>query len=76
MKDKLYKTGHKKAYYRLRRTVRLSLFAIALGLTTAAPVMITYGVETARAAAQKAEDPSEIESSSGVKEESLLCYAF
>ena len=76
MKDKLSKTGHKKAYYRLRRTVRLSLFAIALGLTTAAPVMITYGVEAARATAQKAEDPSEIEPSSGVKEESLLCYAF
>ncbi len=76
MKDKLSKTGHKKAYYRLKRTMRLSLFALALGLTTAAPVLITYGVEIAKAESQKAEAPEADSPAPGIEEESILSYSF
>lgn len=76
MKDKLYKTGHKKAYYRLKRTMRFSLFAMALGLATAAPVLITYGVESARAEAQRVVESDEAESESVKSEAALLSYSF
>ena len=75
MKDKLSKTGHKKAYYRLKRTMRLSLFALALGLTTAAPVLITYGVEVAKAESQKVETPDSDSPVVGVEKESILSYS-
>ena len=76
MKDKLYKTGHKKAYYRLRRTLRLSLFAIALGVTTAAPIIVTYGVESARAEAQRAVESEESEPIGDSSESAPLSFVF
>ena len=75
MKDKLYKTGHKKAYYRVRRAMRLSLFAIAAGLSTAAPILITYGVSVAEAQAQQATE-SEEQPSSETSEVAVLSYNF
>ncbi len=75
MKDKLYKTGHKKAYYRVRRAMRLSLFALAAGLSTAAPILITYGVSIAKAEAQQVHE-SEEQPTSENSEVSLLSYAF
>lgn len=73
MKDKLYKTGHKKAYYRVRRAMRLSLFALAVGLSTAAPILITYGVSIAKAEAQQTKE-SEARPESGESEADLLSY--
>jgi hypothetical protein len=66
MQDKIYKTGHKKRYYRCRRALRLSLFALGLGLSISAPVLITYGVEFSKAEAQqeKIEAGETIDSSS------------
>ncbi len=75
MKDKLYKTGHKKAYYRVRRAMRLSLFALAAGLSTAAPILITYGVSIAKAEAQQVHE-SEEQPTSENSEVSLLSYTF
>lgn len=75
MKDKLYKTGHKKAYYRVRRAMRLSLFAIAAGLSTAAPILITYGVSVAEAQAQQAVETEE-QPSSETSEVAVLSYNF
>ncbi len=75
MKDKLYKTGHKKAYYRVRRAMRLSLFAIAAGLSTAAPILITYGVSVAEAQAQQAVENEE-QPSSETSEVTVLSYNF
>ena len=75
MKDKLYKTGHKKAYYRVRRAMRLSLFAIAAGLSTAAPILITYGVSVAEAQAQQATETEE-QPSSETSEVAVLSYNF
>ncbi len=75
MKDKLYKTGHKKAYYRVRRAMRLSLFALAAGLSTAAPILITYGVSIAKAEAQQVHE-SEEQPTSENSEVSLLAYTF
>ncbi len=75
MKDKLYKTGHKKAYYRVRRAMRLSLFALAAGLSTAAPILITYGVSTAKAEAQQVHE-SAGEPTSETSETELLSYSF
>ncbi len=76
MKDKLYKTGHKKAYYRLRRAMRLSLFAAALGLATAAPIIIAYGVENAKTEAMRAEESKSSDPIDTLTEEGLLSYAF
>ena len=75
MKDKLYKTGHKKAYYRVRRAMRLSLFALAAGLSTAAPILITYGVSVAQAEAKQVVE-SEEQPSSETSEAALLSYNF
>ena len=75
MKDKLYKTGHKKAYYRLRRTMRLSLFALVAGLSTAAPILITYGVSVAQAEAKQVVE-SEERPSSETSEVALLSHNF
>ncbi len=76
MKDKLYKTGHKKAYYRVRRAMRLSLFALALGFSTAAPILITYGVENARAEAAQMKESESSETSSENSEDAILSYLF
>ena len=76
MKDKLYKTGHKKAYYRLRRTMRLSLFALAIGASTAAPILITYGVESARAEAAQVKESESTETNNDSSESALLSYCF
>lgn len=75
MKDKLYKTGHKKAYYRVRRAMRLSLFALAAGLSTAAPILITYGVSAAKAEARQVHESAD-EPTSETSEASLLSYSF
>ncbi len=75
MKDKLYKTGHKKTYYRFRSAARATLFALALGLSTATPILITYGVEQSRAeAAKEKENVSEVVSEPASTEE-VLSYS-
>lgn len=68
MQDKIYKTGHKKHYYRCRRALRLCLFTLGLGLSISAPVLITYGVEYSKAEAQqeKIETSETVDSSSEV----------
>ncbi len=67
MKDKLYKTGHKKAYYRIRAGLRITGLSLAVALSTATPVLITYGVEQSRAeAAQASEESSEENTSSEI----------
>lgn len=72
MKDKLYKTGHKKAYYRIRFAARTTLLALALGLSVSAPVLITYGVEQSRAeAAKEKESVSETAPDSSSSEQTL-----
>ena len=64
MKDKLTKTGHKKPYYRMKSLLRISALTLALGLSTATPILITYGVEQSRAeAAKEKEDDSSFDSS-------------
>jgi len=73
MKDKLYKTGHKKAYYRLRAALRITGLSLAIALSTAAPVLITYGVEQSRAeAAQASEESSEESASNPIQIASIL----
>ena len=73
MKDKLYETGHKKAYYRFKRVLSLSLFALGIGLATAAPIFITYGVEYSKAEAERSKEEETI-SSQEEKSEALLSY--
>lgn len=64
MKDKLTKTGHKKPYYRMKSLLRIFALTLALGLSTATPILITYGVEQSRAeAAKEKEDESSLPSS-------------
>ncbi len=72
MKDKLYKTGHKRAYYRFRFAARTTLIALALGLSASAPILITYGVEQSRAeAAKEKENVSEVTSDVTSSEQTL-----
>lgn len=73
MKDKLYKTGHKKPYYRARAAARFAL-VLACGLTViATPVFVTYQVEEAKATSAKAkESPSSEEPES--QEEEPVSY--
>jgi len=67
MKDKLTKTGHKKPYYRMKSLLRITGLTLALGLSTATPILITYGVENSRAeAAKEAESSSECSTESEV----------
>ena len=73
MKDKLYKTGHKKAYYRIRGALRAFGLSLAVALSLATPVLITYGVEQSRAEAVKQEQESE-QTQEGSSEEALLSY--
>ncbi len=75
MKDKLYKTGHKKAYYRIRGAARATLFALALGLSTATPILITYGVEQSRAEAAKEKESVSETVSEPASSEEILSYS-
>ena len=60
MKDKLVKTGHKKAYYRLRRFGKVSLFLVLFAAAFATPVLVTYSMN---AEVTVAEHPQEESSS-------------
>ena len=71
MKNKLEKTGHKKAYYKAKGFFGIFLFGI-LGLSLAAiPVGITYRIAEAQAEAanvSQSEDSQKEEDSSEAKE--------
>lgn len=59
MKDKLVKTGHKKAYYRLR-AFGLSLAALfGIGLSASLPIFVTYEVSVSQTLAKEAEQKQE-----------------
>ena len=62
MKDKLVKTGHKKAYYRFRSFGIALLALLGIGLASSLPVLVTYSVcenaALAKEAEQKEEDAS------------------
>jgi len=66
MKDKIVKTGHKKAYYRLRRFGKVSLFFALFAAALATPVLITYSMNAEVTVAENTspqEEPSEGSSS-------------
>ena len=65
MKDKIVKTGHKKAYYNLRRFGKFSLFFALFAAAFATPVLVTYSVNAEPAVAENrtSEEPPEEESS-------------
>lgn len=44
MKDKLVKTGHKKLYYRLKATLAVFLFVLAVTGAALLPIAISYQV--------------------------------
>jgi hypothetical protein len=44
MKDKLTKTGHKKLYYRLKATLAVFLFVVAVAGAAMLPIAISYQV--------------------------------
>jgi len=44
MKDKLTKTGHKKLYYRLKATLAVFLFVVAVAGAAVLPIAISYQV--------------------------------
>lgn len=71
MKNKLEKTGHKKAYYKAKGFFGIFLFGV-LGLSLAAiPVGITYRIAEAQAEAAnvaKSDDSAKEEDSSEAKE--------
>lgn len=76
MKNKLEKTGHKKAYYKAKGFFGIFLFGI-LGLSLAAiPVGITYRIAEAQAEAAEASqsDDSKEEADSSKEEEKGKIY--
>lgn len=66
MRDKLEKTGHKKAYYRARIALVSILAALGILSIGAIPVGITYSV--ALAAHAKGADSSQRQEESAAKE--------
>lgn len=75
MKNKLEKTGHKKAYYKAKGFFGIFLFGV-LGLSLAAiPVGITYRIAEAQAEAAnvaKSDDSTKEEDSSEAKEKGKI----
>ena len=75
MKDKLEKTGHKKAYYRARTALGVFAFALASLSLAAIPVGITYQIAETQAKAENASssladcEKSEVGESEKAKEE-------
>jgi hypothetical protein len=69
MKDKLVKTGHKKLYYRLKATLAVFLFVLAVTGAAMLPIAISYQV--ADQAHAKAETSSADPLSSNEPETSL-----
>lgn len=61
MKDKLVKTGHKKAYYRLRAfgIAMAALFGVAVSASL--PIFVTYQVSVSATLAQEAEEKKQEE---------------
>lgn len=71
MKDKLTKTGRKKAYYRFRFLGRASVLIMAIAIACFAPVMITYEIARAQAEAETQTSLVSSESTPEVSETSL-----
>ena len=69
MKDKLYKTGHKKAYYRFRNLGFGALFFSLFALIFATPLVVSYAVSVTEI---KATHESKIEEKEPVQEELIL----
>lgn len=77
MKDKLYKTGHKSAYYRLKGFLLGTLFSLAALLACAMPVAITYAIsrqETEARADVSASEPSSEEEPPSSSSSEVLSY--
>lgn len=53
MKDKLVKTGHKKAYYRFRAFGISLLALLGVGLSASLPIFVTYQVSMSTVAAEQ-----------------------
>lgn len=61
MKDKLVKTGHRKAYYRLRRGLKLGLLISVFALAFATPAIVAYSFAAQETQAQVNETKSDSE---------------
>lgn len=70
MKDKLIKTGHKKSYYRMKRSLSFAFFASIFALALSLPVAIS--IKTVQAKAEAAEET--LSSQQNVEEPTLLEY--
>ena len=74
MRDKLIRTGHKKAYYRMRAFGFAVLSICGASIVAAAPVAISYGTSYSQLAHAEEEKENKIEeveenpSDSGVEE--------
>ena len=66
MKDKLTKTGHKKAYYRFRAFSIAVASLFGLGVSASLPIFVTYQVSVSGALAKEAEVEEESESTEEV----------
>ena len=64
MKDKLVKTGHKKAYYRLRAFGIAMAALFGLGVSASLPIFVTYQVSVSATLAQEAEQRKQEEEQS------------
>ena len=64
MKDKLTKTGHKKAYYRFRAFGIACASLFGLGISASLPIFVTYQVSVNATLAKEAQEDSQEETSS------------